>query len=188
MLFLQRICEVIYWYHPLLWWGSWQVTKYREYACDDAVLAAGFSAEEYLACLTRLLGHGSDGAPRKLSAALGFLWERQIVLKRMTRLLHAVRRPLGTSRRTVHVACHAFLLLWALSLVLVRVRASHLEYPQAGWTRWPKGSAWCLHALGVAARDFELDAHRNNPRENTREHILAERRRRELAGREAVVP
>ena len=37
-LFLQRIVEILFWFHPLIWWASRQAAWSREFHCDAAAV------------------------------------------------------------------------------------------------------------------------------------------------------
>jgi len=43
--------EVIFWFHPLVWWIGRQMIAEREAACDEAVLATGGDREDYAEAL-----------------------------------------------------------------------------------------------------------------------------------------
>ena len=49
----QRIVESMYFFHPLVWWASRQLTQQRQQICDNHVLADGASPDDY----TTLLSH-----------------------------------------------------------------------------------------------------------------------------------
>lgn len=52
--FFQRITESIYFFHPLVWLASKQLTQQREDICDNHVLAKGISADDYTALLSHI--------------------------------------------------------------------------------------------------------------------------------------
>ncbi len=52
---LQRVVEILFFYHPAAWWVSAVMRAEREHACDErAVELAGSSEPEYVAALARL--------------------------------------------------------------------------------------------------------------------------------------
>lgn len=51
---LQRVIESLLFFHPAVWWVSRQVSRAREQACDEAVLAAGFARARYADALVRM--------------------------------------------------------------------------------------------------------------------------------------
>lgn len=91
---LQSVMEVLYFFHPALWWLSARVREEREHCCDDLAVRA---------C-------GGDG--RALAGALARVEERRLAqvstpalamafASRRQQLLHRVRRVLGVSSQPV---------------------------------------------------------------------------------------
>jgi beta-lactamase regulating signal transducer with metallopeptidase domain len=56
--FLQRIVEAVFFFHPLVWWFSFQLTQEREQICDNYVVAQGASATDYTALLAQIVEQG----------------------------------------------------------------------------------------------------------------------------------
>jgi beta-lactamase regulating signal transducer with metallopeptidase domain len=56
--FLQRIVEAVFFFHPLVWWASFQLTQEREQICDNYVVAQGASATDYTALLAQIVEQG----------------------------------------------------------------------------------------------------------------------------------
>lgn len=50
----QRILESVFFFHPLVWLASRQLTQQREQICDNYVLANGTSADDYTMLLSRI--------------------------------------------------------------------------------------------------------------------------------------
>jgi beta-lactamase regulating signal transducer with metallopeptidase domain len=44
---IQMMIEVLFWFHPLVWWIGTRLVVERERACDEAVLAAGTAPRAY---------------------------------------------------------------------------------------------------------------------------------------------
>jgi beta-lactamase regulating signal transducer with metallopeptidase domain len=155
-LFIQRLVEVIYWFHPLAWWAAWQASKYREFACDDGVLSAGCRPDRYAECLGRLAL--SYYAPTPLvPAGLGLLWNEHLVLQRVRRLLST---QVSASYAT---GWAARLAVWVAvaTVAVIRADGRSLAAPtHCRWTAWPRWSAGLLDAVGISVRDYPLDAHR----------------------------
>jgi beta-lactamase regulating signal transducer with metallopeptidase domain len=57
---LQRIIEAVFFFHPLLWYASFQLTRQREQICDNHVLAHGASAAGYVELLSRTCQQGFE--------------------------------------------------------------------------------------------------------------------------------
>jgi beta-lactamase class D/beta-lactamase regulating signal transducer with metallopeptidase domain len=51
---LALLNRAIFWFHPLAWWLERRLTHLAEEACDRAVLARGYDAAAYAACLVRV--------------------------------------------------------------------------------------------------------------------------------------
>ena len=67
-LFLQRLVEAIYWFHPLVWWASRQAAAAREFRCDrDAVnsRARGGRLPPQLAAADRIASQGAGPSARR---------------------------------------------------------------------------------------------------------------------------
>ncbi len=114
---LQSVIEVLYFFHPALWWLSARVREEREHCCDDlAVQAIGGNGQILARALARIeeLRLSGQTAP---ALAMAFAGRRQ-------QLLHRVRRVLGVPTRPfVSNASLAGLTLATLLLVSVSVYA-----------------------------------------------------------------
>jgi bla regulator protein BlaR1 len=161
-LFVQRLVEVFYWFHPLVWLATMQLSKYREFVCDDAVVTSGFAPADYARCLGQLAVWYY--APMPLApAGLGLLWNQHLVLLRVKRLLRPEQprgELCGSHRLTLHLGSAVALCIcgvtrvdWNEAAVTTRTR----------WTAWPRWTAGALDTIGVQVRDFPLDAHRYDP-------------------------
>jgi beta-lactamase regulating signal transducer with metallopeptidase domain len=161
-LFVQRLVEIFYWYHPLVWLATFQVSKYREFACDDAVIREGFAAFDYAECLGRLAFW--NYAPLPLApAGLGMLWNQHVVLLRVKRLIlgEYTFRETSRGRRTAYYSAAALIIL---ACTVFRVDCAALSFRgTARWTAWPQWSAAALDTIHIEVRDFPLDAHRYDP-------------------------
>ena len=54
-LFLQRIVEALFWFHPLVWWSSRQAAAAREFRCDAQAVDSQQEVAVYLQSLLRLI-------------------------------------------------------------------------------------------------------------------------------------
>lgn len=175
-LFLERVAAVVHWYHPAVWWAVRQASKYREFACDDAAISEPALAAPYLRCIDRMV-RAERFRPRPATAVLGLGWERKLLVLRVRRLTGSSATNSGAVRLGRSLLAATALLAVAAALVLVRVGRAPFAHHRSGWTAWPSYSARSLSALGLPVRDFELDAHRLDPRERAADHVLAHRRR-----------
>lgn len=48
---LHALIEVLFWFHPLIWWIGARLLREREYACDEAVIEEGCDTESYAGAL-----------------------------------------------------------------------------------------------------------------------------------------
>ena len=95
----QRIVQAVFFFNPTVHLVNWIIDELREYACDDAALAACQTSrsdcgEGFLAIIERSAGHGPVPAP-----ALGLFEGRMLIRRRLLRILD--------SRRTVHARLSA---------------------------------------------------------------------------------
>ena len=162
--FLQRLVEIVFWFHPMVWWASRQAALSREFLCDDAAIGEGGDVASYLRTMVRLVERfepGRDPAPGVLS----FGGRTHMIVERSDRL---ARRAEQTSQSDEHspfqrpgprrpawlrVAAQTGLAVLAMSVsVPVNVTAS----PRSVWSPWPTWSAAALHDVGVTVRDYEV--------------------------------
>ncbi len=87
---VQALLQVVYFYHPLLWWANAQIRRVREQAVDETVLAAlGEDAEDYprtLLSISRL----AFGQPTLSLRLLGVAESKRALTERIR---HIVSRP-----------------------------------------------------------------------------------------------
>jgi len=91
---LQSIVEVLFFYHPAIWWLSRQVRELREYCCDDAAAKHCGSRASYAGALADLETLRTDSPPQLAPAAKG-----ASLMKRIQRLL-GVPIPTTTGLRS----------------------------------------------------------------------------------------
>jgi bla regulator protein BlaR1 len=75
---LHGLVEILFWFHPLVWWIGRQMLEEREQACDEAVLAQGHDATKYAEGILAVCRHCHDlsRAPAASSALSGDLTRR----------------------------------------------------------------------------------------------------------------
>ena len=155
-LFLQRVVEVLFWFHPLVWWAARQVSQSREFACDDAAIDRPAEVADYLRTLLIVVEHSAVESERS-SPALAFGRGPGIVAARARRLAEIARfggAPLSSRRRLLSASlAWIAIVIGCLGLWLpVDVVAS----PRSNWSPWPRWSANVLREFGITARDFEV--------------------------------
>ncbi|MCI0606417.1 M56 family metallopeptidase [bacterium] len=57
---LARICCVMYWFHPLVWWAASRHSVETERVCDEHVVACGIDAAAYAELLVRFAAHQQE--------------------------------------------------------------------------------------------------------------------------------
>ncbi len=127
---LQRLIEVLLFFHPAVWYVSRRVSAERENACDDLVLSAGWRRIAYADALLQMAEFcaGSAGLPPQSKAALAASGGGSSQFKRrVLRLLEIDDAPrLGLSRvGAMSLATAAILVFLAPTLIpAVAQRAS----------------------------------------------------------------
>ena len=89
---VQRLVGAVFFFHPALHIANWVIDQLREYACDDAALAAAHASrhacgEGFLTIVGRTVDHASSPSP-----ALGLFESRMLIHRRLLRILDS-RRP-----------------------------------------------------------------------------------------------
>jgi bla regulator protein BlaR1 len=161
-LFLQRIVEAVYWFHPLVWWASREAAAAREFRCDRDSVHSRADVADYLRSLLRLI-ESPLKPPERLPAGVGFLGDASLLSRRANALAetlgHASTSP--AQNRTAIAALAIMGVLCSFLWLPVNPSASR----RADWSPWPSWSAQALNATGLSVRDYEIDGHRLNPRE-----------------------
>ena len=167
-LFLQRIVEILFWFHPLVWKSSRRAAVVREMVSDQQAVTSREQAASLLRGLYRLVAVRS-GATIDLPAGLAFASGGDSLSLRVSHLLRSVgERPdsghsdrsdqLRLSRRRVRSVFRLFpAVIVAVALWLpVHPNATNRSH----LSPWPLPSAIALTELGIAVRDYEVDAFR----------------------------
>jgi len=155
-LFLQRLVEAIYWFHPLVWWASRQAAAAREICCDRDAVASRHDVVAYLRGLIRLVEMQLN-APTLLPAGLAFLGSSSLLRRRAELLANSFETPPPARGgwRTV-LAFAIAVVLCAMIWLPINPRASR----RAEWSPWPRWTAQTLDTIGIGVRDYEIDGHR----------------------------
>jgi len=117
---LQTLLQIVYLYHPLLWWANARIRAIREQAVDEAVLAAlGEDAEEYprtLLSISRL----AFGPPALSLRLLGVVESKRALTARI-RLM--VNRPFCQDARLGLAGLIMVLVVGAALLPMARAKS-----------------------------------------------------------------
>jgi len=117
----QRVTEAIFFFHPLLWYASFQLTQQREQICDNYVIEKGAPVMDY----TRLLSRIAEQEPGKTRFQAVALFEGRLV--RRVRFLLDPKRNTRTKASRRAVAVCGIVVLMCLALVTVRLEARSQE-------------------------------------------------------------
>ncbi|MCA9076819.1 MAG: M56 family metallopeptidase [Planctomycetaceae bacterium] len=168
-LFLQRLVEMLYWFHPLVWWASRRAELNREYHCDRASNRDARETAIYLRSLLRLC----ELTPERrfgLPAGLSFHGNPSIIRLRVERLMQADhthdKNGRQSGKRLGMLGLIGSALLTTCLWLPVNVAASSRSLRSP----WPSWSASALYEVGIPARDYEIDGHRLRPHELTEQH------------------
>jgi bla regulator protein blaR1 len=155
-LFMQRVVEAIYWFHPLVWWASRRAAAAREIRCDRDAVASKHEVAIYLRSLLRLIEMRLN-TPSLLPAGLGFLGDASLLSRRTNLLVDSFEgREASVSRWRPMLVMAVAVVVCVLVWLPVNPRASR----RADWSPWPHWSARSLEAVGYPVRDYEIDSHR----------------------------
>ena len=116
----QSIIEVLFFYHPALWWISKNIRYERENACDDIALKANISRKALATALTNLevLNH------EKLSLALAFSSKKTSLLNRIKRILNPQKTKI-TMKEGFITICIALASFSIVSFSMVSIISSN---------------------------------------------------------------
>lgn len=155
-LFLQRMVEAIFWFHPAVWWASRQAAAAREFRCDRESVKSRNEVVDYLRSLLRLIELKLN-QPARLPAGIGFIGSTSLLSRRAKVLgeyVESSESPVRTRSTSALVAACA--LLCCLIWLPVNPDASR----RSMCSPWPMWSAEILNATGIQVRDYEVDGHR----------------------------
>jgi len=111
----QSFVEILFFYHPAVWWISAQVRRERECACDDAVVEILENSQlvyaKALANLEEFRHSAKQTTPRVLVAANG-----GNLMKRIERIIHKKNAKTGKFQNSLWSASLASALILALML------------------------------------------------------------------------
>ena len=161
--FLQREIEIVFWFHPMVWWASREWSLAREFQCDDEAVESRSDIVRYLKMLLTIV----EQTPRdhQSAATLAFIRNRCELAERARRLVriaqHDDRREIEhLPQRRMAILTASLITTAIVSISFVWLPVNVLASPAARWSPWPAWTAHVLHDFGVQTRDFELYDHR----------------------------
>ncbi len=97
--FLQILVQIVFFFHPLVWYANSRIRRERELACDDlAVLHSGGRPHRYSRSIVRVLEEIGKDEPALASVSLGMTEQRHSIGGRITRMMsnnYRAHRPMG---------------------------------------------------------------------------------------------
>jgi beta-lactamase regulating signal transducer with metallopeptidase domain/protocatechuate 3,4-dioxygenase beta subunit len=93
VLLLQRVVQAVYFFNPAVWLANRLIDQQREYACDDAALAASALPRRVCGAVFLTLVERATTSPALAAPGLGLFRYQAFVQRRLLRILD-VRRPI----------------------------------------------------------------------------------------------
>lgn len=115
---LQSTIEVLYFFHPALWWLSARVREEREHCCDDLAVQVVGDGRVVARALARVEEWQRDPLATP-TLAMAFASRRQLLLQRVRRMLGVPTRPLVSNSSLVGLTLGTLLLV-SMSLYAVQ--------------------------------------------------------------------
>jgi beta-lactamase regulating signal transducer with metallopeptidase domain len=132
---LQSLVEVLYFFHPALWWLSGRVREEREHCCDDlAVLAIGGDGRIMAQALARMEEIRLMQTAPTPTLAMAFASKRQHLLQRVHRMLGVPTRPFVSNSSLAGLTL-ATLLLVSASVYAVQKQDKQDPQPKPRTTK-----------------------------------------------------
>lgn len=157
-LFLQRLVEIIFWFHPLVWITSREASLQRELSSDRRANHSAVQAGAFLRGMARL-ADTCVARNSSLAAGLGFFGVGRSILQRRIDQLLSLDWP-SASRSKSHYGQAALLLGTMPLAALIWIPVNDSATGRTMISPWPRISASVLREFGVTVRDYEVDNHR----------------------------
>lgn len=117
---LQSTIEVLYFFHPALWWLSARVREEREHCCDDLAVQVVGDGRVVARALARVEEWQRDAVATP-ALAVAFASKRQLLLQRVQRMLGVPTRPLVSNSSLVGLTLGTLLLVSLSMYAMQRV-------------------------------------------------------------------
>ena len=163
-LFLQRLVEIGFWFHPLVWRASYAAARQRELSADRRANNTQTEVASFLRSLMRLSATSPHRSP-ELPISLNLFSQNVSAVRHRVDQLLAIDWTLP--QRCETASRNPELLKGAGLLALTSVLAAAIWIPlnsqatgRTLFSPWPASTATLLHEVGISVRDYELDSHR----------------------------
>ena len=158
--FLQRSVEIIFWFHPMVWWASHESALAREFMCDDEAIEKRSDIVAYLKTLLTIVEQNVIAEEPKVGS-LAFVRNRNVMAERARRLVRAAQKPASPgrnpmTRRLLTSSAPTLLVVATAMASMLWLPINVLASSEARWSPWPEWTAGVLHDFGVQTRDFEV--------------------------------
>jgi hypothetical protein len=155
-LFVQRLVEILFWFHPLVWWSARQASLSREFACDEAVVATRSDVAGYLRTLLSVVEQ-SQSTSDSCRETIGFGVGTNVIVLRARRLVALAQQKdeVGVKPGAGRLLRPAALCLCGALCMLAWLPVNSLASSRSRLSPWPSWSAALARDLGLPARDYE---------------------------------
>lgn len=152
--FLQRIVQALFWFHPAVYWARRRADLAREMFCDSLAATSREQIGQYLRVLLKVAerpaltpqsGLGMSFLTRKGTTAL---------TDRVRRLTERAAQKTSPKSWTLTATATSWLLAGLMTLAWVPVNP--LSSRRSYWSACPNWTAEVLHDFGLPARDYEV--------------------------------
>ena len=90
---LQLVVQVLWWFHPLVWWANREMCRRREQCCDEEVVVGlGCSSATYARCLVDILEWECCRSRRRLPSAVPGVRSAEITTTRLEHIMDDAKR------------------------------------------------------------------------------------------------
>lgn len=115
----QRFVEAVFFFHPFVWYASFQLTHQREQLCDNYVIADGVSPINYMQLLIRIV---EQGIKRRSYGAVALFEGR--LLPRIRRLHDPdITKAVKATHRALFAAAFAVMICLAVCTIRLEARS-----------------------------------------------------------------
>ena len=164
MLFLQRLVEIGFWFHPLVWWASRAAATQRELAADRIANRSAAEVAAFLRCLLRLSVPALPASPVLPIGLTLFTRDPSTLTQRVEQLLAIDWTLCGRSAAPAETSRlpgrKLLLVMVSMFVTAIWIPLNARATGRTFFSPWPSSTATLLQEIGISVRDYELDSHR----------------------------
>lgn len=162
-LFLQRVVEVVFWFHPSIRRASRHCSAAREFLCDEAAAGSPDRVVSYLKTLHRCAEATLAPVP---AVALSLRGCNDVLSERIERLVDLADAPNRPTNPRQRAGIVPWIVLCSAGMIsLIWLPMNPLASSRGTWSPWPSWSARVLQAIGTNVRDYEYFDPQRDPYE-----------------------